>query len=114
MTSSQTLPANNAANTMSSPTAAQTPDTFGLGTTQGQRSAEMVAAFRAEMAPTPETKALVSMKGRITAGVVMRLARSKLTMFNFIVARPAAFKVIIENNIPKNKADITIVEIAAG
>jgi O-methyltransferase involved in polyketide biosynthesis len=114
MTSSQTLPANNAATTTSSPTAAQTPDTFGLGTTQGQRSAEMVAAFRAEVMPSPETKALASMKGRITAGVVMRLARSKLSMFNFIVARPAAFKVIIENNIPKDKADIKIVEIAAG
>ncbi len=99
--------------TLSSPTAVPTVDNFGIGTTQGQRSAELVAAMRAEMMPSPEATALSKFSGRMAAGIVMKLSHNK-TMMNFIVARPTAFQQLIENNLPRDKQSIKIVEIAAG
>ena len=97
----------------SSPTAVPTPDTFGIGSTQGQRSAEMVAALRAELMRNPETEALTSFRGRVMVNIMMRLVPAR-HFLHFIVARPTAFQDIIENNIPKEKLGAKIVEIAAG
>src|SRR5690349_2433530 len=99
---------------LSSPTATPTVDTLGLGTTQGQRSAELVAALRAELMPTPETKALTSFKGRIGAGIVTRLSHSNRPFMNFLVARPASFQILIESYISKTRPQVKIVEVAAG
>src|SRR5882724_2715982 len=102
------------AHSLSSPTASPSTDTLGLGTTQGQRGAELVAALKAELTPTPELRALTSFKGRVGAGIVMRLSHSKRPFMNFLVARPAAFQLEIERSIPKGKSSVKIVEVAAG
>jgi O-methyltransferase involved in polyketide biosynthesis len=111
--SSGNRPAPNSAAKVSSPTAAPTTDSYGIGTTQGQRSAELVAALRAELNPSPEATALCRFSGRMAAGIIMRLVHNR-TMLNYIVARPAAFQRVIENNLPRDKQNIIIVEIAAG
>jgi O-methyltransferase involved in polyketide biosynthesis len=95
-------------------TAQHTPDPIGIGSTQGQRTAELVAAFRAEVIPSPEHLALISFKGSMLSAVFSRLVSSK-GPFNFIIARSATFQHVIEqSNILADKPKIKIVEVAAG
>ena len=57
-----------------SPTATPGGDSFGLGRTPGQRGAEILAGFRAEKLPSPETRALSRMSGRVFARLLLNLA----------------------------------------
>ncbi|MDL1885545.1 class I SAM-dependent methyltransferase, partial [Anaerolineae bacterium CFX8] len=83
-----------------SPTAQTSPDALGLGQTSGQRGAEILAGFRAEKYPAPDTLALSRWSGRITARLLMRLTSSDAPM-NF-------------RALAKDESNPVIVEIAAG
>lgn len=91
----------------------ETPDTFGLGRTRGQRSAEIIAAIRAMLMPTPETEALTRMSGRVVAQMVLQLAGSHRSGANIIAVRTEAFSVIVKNHV-RSRPDAVIVELAAG
>jgi O-methyltransferase involved in polyketide biosynthesis len=89
----------------------QTTDSFGIGKTQGQRKAELVAALRAEFQSSAESRAMSKSSARIAAGVMIRVSREK-TFLNYLLARPVAFRSVIEARMPKGA--VKIVEIAAG
>ncbi|MBZ0294357.1 MAG: class I SAM-dependent methyltransferase [Anaerolineae bacterium] len=91
-------------------TAQHSPDRVGLGRTAGQRTAEIFAGLRAEMNPTPETEALSRLSGRLTARLLMRMAKPEL--FNFVPVRSGGFLGLIEEELDGQPA--TVVEIAAG
>ncbi len=97
----------------SSPTAQETLGVLGLGSTQGQRSAEMVAGLRAELMPSPETLALTRTAGRVIAGVLLRIARGDHAKINVVAARPAAFHHLITQEL-RDKPEAHFVELAAG
>ena len=93
-----------------SPTAAVTPDTLGLGSTSGQRGAEIIAALRAELFPSPETLALARLAGRAIAWMVMRLEKNPAAL-NFVAVRPGAMTHLVSQNLPPNG---TFVDLAVG
>lgn len=97
----------------SSPTARVSSDQLGLGRTSGQRGAEILAGFRAEKFPSPETIALSRWSGRIVARLLMQLASSEIPV-NFTASRAKVIEGLIRRSIPKEAENITIVEIAAG
>ncbi|HEX2908540.1 MAG TPA: class I SAM-dependent methyltransferase [Phototrophicaceae bacterium] len=99
--------------TPSSPTAQSTPDSLGLGHSSGQRGAEILAGFRAEKYPSPDTVALSRWSGRIVARLLMRLAGSELPI-NFPMARFLVFEGLIRRAIPTDGSSFTLVEIACG
>ncbi|HEX2908542.1 MAG TPA: class I SAM-dependent methyltransferase [Phototrophicaceae bacterium] len=96
----------------STSTAQPSPDKLGLGKTSGQRGAEILAGFRAEKHPTPETIALSRWSGRIIARMLMRMATNDAPA-NFTTAR---FKVIeaLTRRALATTENATIVEIACG
>lgn len=96
-----------------SPTAQATPDALGLGQTSGQRGAEILAGFRAEKYPAPDTLALSRWSGRITARLLMRLTSSDAPM-NFTAARFVIIQTLIRRALAKDQPNPVIVEIAAG
>ena len=96
-----------------SPTAQQTAGVLGLGGTQGQRSAEMLAGIRAELMPSPETLALTRTAGRVIASMLLRLARGDHAKINVVAARPAVFHHLIAQEL-HDKPEAHFVELAAG
>ncbi|GIL14535.1 MAG: hypothetical protein BroJett038_32550 [Chloroflexota bacterium] len=96
-----------------SPTAQASPDALGLGQTSGQRGAEILAGFRAEKFPAPDTLALSRWSGRITARLLMRLTSSDAPM-NFTAARFVIIQTLIRRALAKDESNPVIVEIAAG
>jgi O-methyltransferase involved in polyketide biosynthesis len=58
-----------------------------LGRTRGQRTAEVMAGFRAEFDPSPETRALASFSGRVTARVLISLVKDTKRMIGWVVLR---------------------------
>ncbi|MBC6937363.1 MAG: hypothetical protein DWB42_16205, partial [Chloroflexi bacterium] len=96
-----------------SPTAQTSPDALGLGQTSGQRGAEILAGFRAEKYPAPDTLALSRWSGRITARLLMRLTSSDAPM-NFTAARFVIIQTLIRRALAKDESNPVIVEIAAG
>lgn len=79
--------------------AAVTLDTSGLGSTASQRGAEILAALRAELQPTPETKALSRLAGRAIAWVILRLERNHAAL-NFVTVRPSALTHLVRQHLP--------------
>ncbi len=95
-------------------TARPTPDTMALGSTSGQRGAEMVAGLRAELAPSHETRALTGFAGRMMAALMMRLVKNEAGM-NYIVVRTGAMAELVRKVARERTGeDITLVEIGAG
>lgn len=96
-----------------SPTAQPSSDTLGLGRTSGQRGAEIIAGFRAEKYPTPETLALSRWAGRIVARMFMRLPHSDKAM-NYLVARLYGLTELARRALPAQRENAVIVELACG
>jgi O-methyltransferase involved in polyketide biosynthesis len=83
-----------------------------LGRTSGQRTAEIFAGLRAELLPSPLTAALSRTSGRIAARLLMRLAKPEL--FNFVSIRLNGFTALVQQALPQNTVDATLVDLAAG
>jgi O-methyltransferase involved in polyketide biosynthesis len=93
-------------------TAVPSKDNYGLGKTPGQRGAEILAGFRAEQSPTPETQALAKFSGRVVARLMMGMLRDS-TPLNFTLARPMVIDGLIRRALPKGDR-VVFVDIAAG
>lgn len=100
---------------ISSHTGASSPDTMGLGRTSGQRSAEIIAAARAESMPTPVTMALSRMMGRIMVRM-MRAVTSEATnsVMNFMPVRTGGITGLVTASVPPGKTKLLLVDVAAG
>lgn len=97
-----------------SPTAEASPDHIGIGRTSGQRTAEILAALRAELTPNPLTRGLASTGGLIAA----RLMRALISddKLNFSPTRVGAFAQLVRNalvELPEEQPPI-YVDLAAG
>lgn len=90
-----------------------TPDTMGIGSTQGQRAAEIIAGIRAMLLPTPESQALTRISGRVVARMFLQLAGNMRDDANIIAVRTAAFSRIVKETLA-DKPDALLVELAAG
>ncbi len=95
------------------PTAAPSADTLGLGRTSGQRGAELIAGFRAEQYPSPDTLALSRWGGRIAARWLMRLPGSPASM-NYLTARLASLSHLVETALPPAEDNLTVIDLACG
>lgn len=99
----------------SSHTARPSQDTVGLGRTPGQRGAEVLAGLRAEMMPSPSTKALSRVMGRVVARMLKEM--EKEAAVNFVMARFLGFKEMVLQALesaPTPNGAMTVVDIAAG
>lgn len=90
-----------------------TPDPMGIGSTQGQRAAEIIAAIRAMLLPTPEAQALTRISGRVVARMFLQVAGNMRDGANIIAVRTAAFSRIVKDYLA-DKPDALVVELAAG
>ncbi len=99
-----------------SPTAKTTADTMGLGRTSGQRGAEILAGIRAELTPSPITKALSRYTGQLAARMMIKLLGrgSGIAGMNFVAVRTSGFSALIKEAVTDIESNLTIVEIAAG
>lgn len=100
-------------------TAQRTPDSLGLGPTQGQRSAEIVAAVRANLMPSPDTEALTRFAGRMMVRVMMSLAgKNARSGMNYVAVRSLGFSAITREVLPVQAgggmSGMILVELAAG
>jgi O-methyltransferase involved in polyketide biosynthesis len=94
-------------------TAIPSTDHLGLGRTSGQRGAEILAGFRAEKLPSPETLALSRWSGRIVARMLLQLVRSDAQM-NYAIARAIVIEGLVRRALPADLTGVTVVEIASG
>lgn len=92
---------------------AKSQDSLGIGTTQGQRAAEIISAIRAQQLPSPETNALTRFGGRMFARMILQLAGSRAVGANIIGVRTEAFSKIVRDFLA-DKPNATVVEMAAG
>lgn len=92
---------------------AQTRDSLGIGSTQGQRAAEIICAIRAMQLPSPETDALARFGGRLFARMLLQLAGTRAASANLIGTRTQAFFKIVKDFLA-DKPNATLVELAAG
>lgn len=99
--------------TVSSEMSQKSPDPMGIGNTQWQRAAEIVAAIRAMLLPTPEAQALTRVSGRVVARMLMQIAGNMRDGANIIAVRTAAFSRIVKDYLA-DKPDALVVELAAG
>lgn len=95
------------------PTAKQTTDQMGLGRTQGQRGAEILAGLRAELMPSPESSALCRFSGRVTARIVLGLVKDR-RLLNFVPVRLGGMTELTKRYLPDDPQNALIVDIAAG
>jgi O-methyltransferase involved in polyketide biosynthesis len=95
------------------PTAQPSPDTMGLGSTSGQRGAEILAGLRAELYPSPETLALSRFGSRVIAQIFMRLERSEAAL-NYVAVRPGTMTELAKRALAAVTEPPVIVDIAAG
>ncbi len=86
---------------------------YGLGSTPGQRGAEILAGFRAEKSPSLETKALSKLSGRIAARVMLGMLRDNLPL-NFTFARSIVIDGLIRRSLPKQNDNVVFVDVASG
>lgn len=93
-------------------TGTASPDSYGLGSTPGQRGAEILAGLRANQNPSPENLALSRMSGRVIARIMLGMIRDTLPL-NFTLARPMVIDGIIRKSLA-NRTYPVIVDIAAG
>jgi O-methyltransferase involved in polyketide biosynthesis len=96
-----------------SDTARTSKDQLGLGRTSGQRGAEILAGFRAEKIPSPETLALSRWSGRIVARMLLSMVRSEAHI-NYAIARSMMMEGLIRRALPEDLSNVTIVDIASG
>ncbi|MCA9931996.1 MAG: class I SAM-dependent methyltransferase [Anaerolineales bacterium] len=89
------------------------PDYLKIGSTSGQRGAEIIAALRAKMNPSPVARALTSRNGRLIAQLLQWLPGDK-TAFNYVPARHQCITALTRQAISTKGASPTIVEVAAG
>lgn len=94
-------------------TATKSHDNFGLGSTPGQRGAEILAGVRAEKSPSPETRALSRMSGRIIARIMLNMTRDSMPL-NFTLARPMVIDGLIRKSLPAGHSAPVVIEIASG
>jgi O-methyltransferase involved in polyketide biosynthesis len=99
--------------TQPSRTVVTSKDNYGLGKTPGQRGAEILAGFRAEQSPTPETLALAKFSGRVVARLMLGMLRDSMPL-NFTLARPMVIDGLIRRALLKQTGDLVFVDIAAG
>ena len=100
-------------NQQSSETARKSHDAYGLGSTPGQRGAEILAGLRAEHHPSPETKALA----KFTGGMVARLFKrfmSDTAILNYTLSRPMLVDGVISRLLPEDTSNTVFVDIASG
>ena len=88
-------------------------DSLGIGSTQGQRAAEIICAIRAMQLPSPETDALSRFGGRVFARLLLQLAGPRAVSANLIGVRTQAFFKIVKDFLA-DKPDAILVEMAAG
>jgi len=90
-------------------------DLFGLGITQGQRSAEVVAAARADRMPSPETKALSHWTGTVFVKLFFGFLSNQTAdaMLNYLFVRNEGMR-ILSNDILERAEDAVFVDIASG
>ena len=97
-----------------SPTALPSSDQLGLGRTSGQRGAEILAGLRAELIPSPTTKALARFSGQLVARLMIQvMGRGNVPGMNYIAVRTSSLAALIKEFIADQK-DVLLVEIAAG
>lgn len=96
-----------------SDTARPSIDQLGLGKTSGQRGAEILAGFRAEKLPSPETLALSRWSGRIVARMLLQLVRTD-GQVNYAIARSMVMEGLIRRTLPVDLSNVTIVDVASG
>jgi O-methyltransferase involved in polyketide biosynthesis len=96
-----------------SPTARTTRSLLRLGRTSGQRSAELIAAIRAEFLATPETQALARRSVRIFTRLLRVLPGDK-SPFNAVPVRQATMTALVRRALPVSHASVTVIELAAG
>lgn len=93
---------------------ADSPDGFGLGRSQGQRSAEVVAAVRAIKMPSIETEAMSRFAGRIFLRLLTSvLGKSAEAALNFVPVRTNGIKNLSIEEL-EGKEDPIFVEVAGG
>lgn len=97
----------------SSPTAQVTTDQLGLGRTQGQRGAEILAGLRAELMPSVESSALARFSGRVAARIVLGIVSDR-RLLNFVPVRLGGMTALTEHYLPPEKENPLVVDIAAG
>lgn len=88
-------------------------DPLGLGSTPGQRRAEMLAGLRAVLAPSPLTEALSRMSGRLMAGTLISIVRDR-RYFNFVPVRSGCLTTLAMRALAAGPASPLIVDLAAG
>ena len=88
-------------------------DKMALGHTPSTRSAELVAGARAVLLNTDETNALSKMSGRIVSRFLSDIDR-KLNIMWFFPARMMAIESLTKQHFPDDKAELTLVDVAAG
>lgn len=96
-----------------SSTARTTPNLLRLGRTSAQRSAELIAAIRAEFLPTPETHALARRSARIFVRF-LRLLPGDKSPFHAVPVRQATITDIVRQALPAAPTPVTVIELAAG
>lgn len=92
-------------------------DWMHLGKTQGQRTAESVAAMRMRLVPTQENKALSRYSGDVQVNIIAGLAKGTFErQATYPVMRSRLFQSIIAPTVPPPGAGYTpiLVEIASG
>jgi O-methyltransferase involved in polyketide biosynthesis len=94
---------------------AATPDGFGIGMSQGQRSAEIVAAVREERMPSPETKALSRWSARLFNKLAFSLLKhnTKDALLNYFFIRNEGMRLLCNEAI-EGKENPVMVDIASG
>jgi O-methyltransferase involved in polyketide biosynthesis len=96
-----------------SETATPSRDAYGLGQTPGQRGAEILAGFRAERMPSPETRAVARYSGRLVARILLVMLRNSEPL-NFTLSRPQVIDHLIRRNLPEKRDGLVLVDVAAG
>jgi O-methyltransferase involved in polyketide biosynthesis len=86
---------------------------FDLGRTSEQRSAEIVAALRAVVEPSPEANALSSMKGRAFARFLLRFVSDK-AIINATPVRQLCMTKLLQRILRKSPNTVTVLEVASG
>jgi O-methyltransferase involved in polyketide biosynthesis len=97
-----------------SPTARTSEDTMGLGRTSGQRSAEIIAGWHAEVDPSQTKIALSRFGGRAVGKILVRLSGDP-TILNMIPVRSQGITAKAEQHIEAARHDdLLIVDLGAG
>ncbi len=84
-----------------------------LGRTQDERGSEIQAGARAELTPSPLTLALSSLRGRVTARIMLQFANNPAAL-NFTAARTAILEAGVARALHRSEDQPVIVDMACG